>query len=78
MQPSYNPLNQPVKQPKTGGRSPCPPPFQAHLYWKRSPLSGSFLDWKMLPRLAGSPLVYWLESPRRTACLMMHLAPSDL
>ena len=28
--------------------SPCPPPFQAHLYWKRSPLSGSFLDWKML------------------------------
>ena len=22
MQPSYNPLNQPVKQPKTGGRRP--------------------------------------------------------
>ena len=69
-------------------RSTCPPPFQAHLYWERSPLSGPFLDWKMLLRLAGSPLwrskdrrqplVYLLDSPRRTACLVMHLAPSDL
>ena len=52
MQPSYNPLNQPVKQPKTGGRSPNAGPAGS-AWWSRARGAG------------GSSLA---QSPRRPSC----------